>query len=118
MKILALGSNSIKFYTHNLWATRMLEMQKLDADGEVMGVVVQETRGGCGGGMGWRVCSGVQGDAGAGCGGPGGVAPWLARGAPKAGLAASFYIISFKLSRKTIIFIDKFLPNLTDLKSH
>ena len=45
-------------------------MQKLDADGEcngeVMGVVVQEARGGCGGGMGWRVCSGVQGDAGAG----------------------------------------------------
>ena len=34
--------------SHNLWATRRLEMQKLDADGEcnseVMGVVVQETR--------------------------------------------------------------------------
>ena len=93
MKILALGLNSTKFYTHNLWATRRLEMQKLDADGEcngeVMGVVVQETRGGYGGGMGWRVCSGVQGDAGVGCGGPGGVAPWLARGPPKAGLAAS-----------------------------
>ena len=63
MKILAPGPNSTKFYTHNLWAIRRLEMQKLDADGEVMGVVVQETRGGCGGG--------VQGDAGVGCGGPG-----------------------------------------------
>ena len=52
-------------------------------------MVVQEARGGCGGGMGWRVCSGVQGDAGVGCGRPGGVAPWLARGPPKAGLAAS-----------------------------
>ena len=55
MKILALGPNSTKFYTHNLWATRRLEMQKLDADrecnDELMGVVVQETRGGCGGGM-------------------------------------------------------------------
>ena len=50
---------------------------------------MQDTRGGCGGGMGWRVCSGVQGDAGAGCGGPGDVAPCLARGPPKAGLAAS-----------------------------
>ena len=37
MKILALGPNSTKFYTHNLWATRRLEMQKLDAGGEVMG---------------------------------------------------------------------------------
>ena len=52
-------------------------------------MVVQEARGGCGGGMGWRMCSGVQGDAGVGCEGPGGVAPWLARGPPKAGLAAS-----------------------------
>ena len=33
-------------------------------DGEVMGVVVQRARGGCGGGMRWRVCRGVQGDAG------------------------------------------------------
>ena len=55
---------------------------------EVLGVVVQETRGGCGGGMGWRGWSGVQGDVGVGCGGPGDVAPWLARGPPKAGLAA------------------------------
>ena len=46
---------------------------------------------GCG--MRWRVCSGVQGDAGAGCGGPGGVAPWLARGPQKAGLAASYIYI-------------------------
>ena len=71
-------------------------MQKLDADGEcndeVMGVVVQEARGGCGGGMGWSVCSGVQGDAGVECGGPGGIA----RGPPKAGLAASL-IIKFYL---------------------
>ena len=78
MKILALGPNSTKFYTHNLWATRRLEMQKLDTDGEcngeVMGVVVQEARGGCGG--------------------PEGVAPWLARGPPKAGRAASEYIRS------------------------
>ena len=71
MKILALGPNSTKFYTHNLWATRRLEMQKLDADcecnDEVMGVVVQGARGGCGGGgvvgcramRGWGV--GVQG---------------------------------------------------------
>ena len=67
MKILALGPNSTKFYTHNLWATRRLEMQKLDADGEcndeVMGVVVQEARGGCVVGCramrGWGV--GVQG---------------------------------------------------------
>ena len=84
MKILALGPNSTKFYTHNLWATRRLEMEKLDADGEcngeVMGVVVQEARGGC-----------VVG-CGGGVGGPGGVAPWLARGPPKAGLAASKYI--------------------------
>ena len=53
-------------------------MLKLDTDGEcngeAMGVVVQEARRGCGGRMGWRVCSGVQGDAGVGCGGPGGVA--------------------------------------------
>ena len=33
----------------------------------------------------------MQGDAGLGCGGPGGVAPWLARGPPKAGLAAILY---------------------------
>ena len=29
MKILALGANSTKFYTHDLWTTRELEMQKL-----------------------------------------------------------------------------------------
>ena len=46
-------------------------------------MVVQEARGG-----GGRVCSGVHGDAGVGCGGPGAVAPWLARGPPKAGLVA------------------------------
>ena len=58
-----------------------------------MEVVVQEARGGCGGGMGWRVCSGVQGDAGVeGVGVQGGVAPWLARGPPKTGLAASILI--------------------------
>ena len=34
--------------------------------------------------------SGVQVNAGVGCGRPGGVAPWLAGGPPKAGLAASF----------------------------
>ena len=31
MKILALGANSTKFYIHNLWATRRVEMQKLGA---------------------------------------------------------------------------------------
>ena len=34
MKILLLGPNSIKFYTHNLGATRRLEMQKLSAEGK------------------------------------------------------------------------------------
>ena len=38
-------------------------------------------------------CSVVQGDVGVGCGGPGGVAPCLARGPPKAGLAASVNIL-------------------------
>ena len=37
-------------------------------NGEVMGVVVQEARGGCEGGMRWRVCSGVQGDVWVGWG--------------------------------------------------
>ena len=50
--------------------------------------------GGPGRVWGWKVCSGVQGDAGVGCGGPGGYAPWLARGPPKAGLAASNIINS------------------------
>ena len=56
MKILALGANSTKFCTHNLWATRRLEMQKLGAEGECRG------------------------------GGPEGVAPCLARGPPNASL--------------------------------
>ena len=34
MKILPLGSNSTKFYTHNLWTTRRLKMQKMGAEGE------------------------------------------------------------------------------------
>ena len=39
MKILALGPNSTKSCTHNLWVTRRLEMQKLGAGwGEVLGV--------------------------------------------------------------------------------
>ena len=33
MKILPLGPNSTKFYRHNLWATRRLEMQKLGDGG-------------------------------------------------------------------------------------
>ena len=40
----------------------------------------------------------MQEDAGVGCGGPGGVTPWLARGPPKAGLAASYvYILIYYL---------------------
>ena len=39
MKIHLLGPNAIKFCTHNLWATRRLEMQKLGADGECGGGV-------------------------------------------------------------------------------
>ena len=49
MKILALGSNSTRFYTHNLWAIRRLEMQK------------QGAGGGCGGGMGLGREVGVRG---------------------------------------------------------
>ena len=45
---------------------------------------MQEVQGGCAGGMRWSLCSGVQEMRGGG-----GVAPWLARGPPKAGLAAS-----------------------------
>ena len=44
MKILRLGPNPTKFYTHKLWATRRLEIPKQGAEGE------------CGGG--------VQGDRG------------------------------------------------------
>ena len=55
MKILALGPNSTKFYTHNLWATRRLEMQKRDADGE---------------------CNQWCGDGGGGAGDPGRVWGW------------------------------------------
>ena len=41
------------------------------------------------------VCGGTVQDAevgrgGSGCGGPGSIAPWLTRGPPKAGLAASY----------------------------
>ena len=50
MKILPLGPNSTKFYTHNLWATRRLEMQKLGAGGECGGGV-QEARSEGGDGM-------------------------------------------------------------------
>ena len=50
-------------------------------DGEVMGVVVQEARGG----MRWRVCSGVQGDAGVGCGGSRGRSPLASKRAPEGG---------------------------------
>ena len=104
MKILVLGPNSTKFYTHNLWATRWLEMQKLGADGEC-GAGVQGARCGDGiggrcvvgckgwGGMGWRVCSGVQGDAGVGWGGPGGVAPWPATGRRRRAFQLVFYKI-------------------------
>ena len=82
MKILALGPNSTKFYTHNnLWATRRLEMQKLDTDGEcngeVMGVVVQEARGGCGGGGGVVGCRAMR-RWGVGCG----ASKWAAEGGP------------------------------------
>ena len=88
MKILPLGPNSTKFCTHNRWVTRRLEMQKMCAVGcrgpgvgvkcgKVRSVVWGECRGGIGLGRG---------------GGPGGVAPWLARGPPKAALAASIRI--------------------------
>ena len=67
MKILLLGPNSTKFYTHNMWAARRLEMQKLGAEGECE-CGVQDARGGGGGGIGgWNEMegvSGVQGDAG------------------------------------------------------
>ena len=48
MSILALGENSTKFYTHNLWTTRRLEMQKL----------------GAGAGMGWGCSRCVWGPGG------------------------------------------------------
>ena len=35
--MLALGANSTKFCTHNLWATRRLEMEKLGVGGEDSG---------------------------------------------------------------------------------
>ena len=57
MKILALGPNATKFYTHNLWATRRLEMQKLGADGEC-GAGVQGAR--CGDGIGGRCVVGCR----------------------------------------------------------
>ena len=37
--------------------------------GRGVGGALQEAQGGCGGGMRWRVCSGVQEDAGVGRGG-------------------------------------------------
>ena len=82
MKILALGLNSTKFCIHNLWASGELEMQKLGAGGGWRGV------------RGWS--EGVGAEVGVGVGCPRGVVPWLARGPPKAGLAASFkyYLIS------------------------
>ena len=52
---------------------------------------MQEAQGG--GGMKCRVYIGVKGDVGRDVGvrgwSPGGIAPWLARGPPNAGLAAS-----------------------------
>ena len=72
MKILAPRANSTKFCTHNRWAPRWLEMQKLGA-----------CVWGAGGGVQWWWF-------GWSCGGGslGGVAPWLTRGPPKAGLTA------------------------------
>ena len=51
MKMFAFGANSTKFYTHNLWATRRLEIQKMGAEGEC-GDGVQGARSGCECGMG------------------------------------------------------------------
>ena len=74
MKILVLGPNSTKFYTHNLWAIRRLEMQKLSADGEC-GAGVQGAR--CGDGIGGRCVQGCKGWVGMGLGrGEGGGRRW------------------------------------------
>ena len=54
-------------------------------NGEVMGVVVQEARGVCG----WNEVEWGEGRCGGGVWGSRGGSPWLARGPPKAGHAAS-----------------------------